>query len=189
MVAMMKVMVSDERIKALQQFGKVRQTELYFGRLLIFLLLGLVQSTIICLGDLLFLGIQCHHPMLFLLSGWVSSIVYVTIIYTLTISFGDIGKAAAVILLVMQVAGSGGSFPIELAPAVFHKLYPLLPFVHTMDAMRECIAGMYQNVYWLELKNLLLYLIPALILGLILRRPIIRLNRFFEEKLEEVKFM
>lgn len=189
MVAMMQVMVSDEKIKALQKFGKVRHTELYFGRLLIFLLLGLVQSTIICLGDLLFLGIQCYHPLLFLLAGWVSSIVYVTIIYTLTISFGDVGKAIAVILLVMQVAGSGGSFPIELAPAVFHKLYPLLPFVHTMDAMRECIAGMYQNVYWLELRNLLIYLIPALILGLILRRPIIRLTRFFEEKLEEVKFM
>ena len=189
MVAMMQAMVSEKRIEELQQFGKVRHTELYFGRLLIFLLLGLIQSTIICLGDLLFLGIQCYHPMLFLLSGWVSSIIYVTIIYTLTISFGDIGKAAAVILLVIQVAGSGGSFPIELAPAVFHKLYPLLPFVHTMNAMRECIAGMYQNAYWLELRNLLLYLIPALILGLILRRPIIRLNIFFEEKLEEVKFM
>ena len=189
MVAMMQAMVSEKRIEELQQFGKVRHTELYFGRLLIFLLLGLIQSTIICLGDLLFLRIQCYHPMLFLLSGWVSSIIYVTIIYTLTISFGDIGKAAAVILLVIQVAGSGGSFPIELAPAVFHKLYPLLPFVHTMNAMRECIAGMYQNAYWLELRNLLLYLIPALILGLILRRPIIRLNIFFEEKLEEVKFM
>lgn len=189
MVAMMKVMVSDEKIKALQQFGKVRHTELYFGRLLIFLQLGLIQSTIICLGDLYFLGIQCLHPLLFLLAGWVSSLIYVTIIYTLTISFGDVGKAAAVILLVIQVAGSGGTFPIELAPDIFQRLYPLLPFVHTMNAMRECIAGMYQNVYWLELKNLLLYLIPALILGLILRRPIIRMNRFFEEKLEEVKFM
>ena len=89
----------------------------------------------------------------------------------------------------IQVAGSGGTFPIELAPAVFQKLYPLLPFVHTMNAMRECIAGMYQNTYWQEIGALLLYLIPTLLLGLVLRRPVIRLNRFFEEKLEEVKFM
>ena len=189
LVAMIKVTVSEEQISRLRRNGKVRQTELYFGRSILFLLLGLIQTTIICLGDLLFLGIQCPHPFLFLLAGWVSSIIYVLLIYTLTISFGDVGKAAAVILLVIQVAGSGGTFPIEMAPAVFRKLYPLLPFVHTMNAMRECIAGMYQNTYWREIGTLLLYLIPILLLGLVLRRPVIRLNRFFEEKLEEVKFM
>ena len=189
LVAMMQVMVSDEKVERLRQYGKVRHSELYFGRSLIFLLLGLIQTTILCLGDLLFLQIQCEHPFLFLLAGWVSSVVYVLLIYTLTISFGDVGKAAAVILLVIQVAGSGGTFPIEVAPPVFRTLYPLLPFVHTMTAMRECIAGMYQNTYWRELGILLVYLIPTLLLGLVLRRPIIRLNRFFEEKLAEVKFM
>ena len=189
LVAMIKVSVSDDQLSRLRQYGKVRPTEQYFGRSIIFLILGLIQTTIICLGDLLFLGIQCPHPFLFLLAGWVSSIIYVLFIYTLTISFGDVGKAAAVILLVIQVAGSGGTFPIEMAPAVFRKLYPLLPFVHTMNAMRECIAGMYQNTYWREIGTLLLYLIPILLLGLVLRRPVIRLNRFFEEKLEEVKFM
>ena len=181
--------ITDEKVEELQRYGKVRHTELYFGRFQIFLLLGLIQTTIICLGDLFFLGVQCYHPFLFLLASWLSSAVYVLIIYTLTISFGDVGKAVAVILLVIQVAGSGGTFPIEVAPTVFQKLYPLLPFVHTMNALRECIAGMYQNTYWLELRNLLLYLIPTLILGLVLRRPIIKMNRFFEEKLEEVKFM
>ena len=189
LVAMIKVSVSDDQLSRLRQYGKVRPTEQYFGRSIIFLILGLIQTTIICLGDLLFLGIQCPHPFLFLLAGWVSSIIYVLLIYTLTISFGDVGKAAAVILLVIQVAGSGGTFPIEMAPAVFRKLYPLLPFVHTMNAMRECIAGMYQNTYWREIGTLLLYLIPILLLGLVLRRPVIRLNQFFEEKLEEVKFM
>ncbi len=102
---------------------------------------------------------------------------------------GNAGKAAAVILLVIQVAGAGGSFPVEVTPDIYHKLYPLLPFVHSMDAMRECIAGMYQNVYWLEIRNLLLYLIPVLTLALVLRRPIIKMIRFIEEKVEEVKFM
>ena len=191
MVAMMKTNVSDKRCEQLEnnKNGKVRHTELYFGRSLFFILLGLIQSTIICLGNLLFLGIQCPHPFLFLLSGWVSSVIYVLLIYTMTISFGDVGKAIAVILLVIQVAGSGGTFPIETAPAVFKHIYPLLPFVHSMNAMRECIAGMYQNAYWMDLLKLLMYLVPILILGLLLRRPIIKLNRFFEEKLEEVKFM
>ena len=189
MVAMMKVRVSDEKVRELSENGKVRHAELYFGRFLIFLLLGLIQTTIVCLGCLYFLQIQCLHPLLFMLAGWVSSFIFVFISYTLTLSFGNAGKAAAVILLVIQVAGSGGSFPIEVAPDVYQKLYPLLPFVHTMDAMRESIAGMYQNTYWLEIRNLLLYLIPVLILGLILRRPIIKMNRYIEEKVEEVKFM
>jgi len=97
---------------------------------------------------------------------------------------GDIGKAIAVVLMVMQVAGSGGTFPIQCAPEFFRKVYPLLPFVHSMNAMRECIAGFYNMNYWIELGKLALFLIPALLLGLILRKPVIKLNDAFTEKLE-----
>ena len=115
-----------------------------------------------------------------MLACWFSSLIYVMLIFTLTISFGDVGKAIAVILMVIQVAGSGGTFPIELAPDVFRNLYPMLPFVHTMDALRECIAGMYKNVYWDELGVLAMYLVPILILGLLLRRPVEKLNLYIE---------
>ena len=189
MVAMMKVNISEEKKKALEKKRKVTHTEQYFGRLGIFLIIGFLQSTIIGLVDLYVLGVQHTDPFLFMLACWLSSFIYVMLIYTLTISFGDAGKAVAVILMVIQVAGSGGTFPIELAPDVFRNLYPLLPFVHTMDALRECIAGMYRNDYWIEMGTLALYLIPILILGLVLRRPVIRLNHFIEEKLEEVKFI
>ena len=87
-------------------------------------------------------------------------------------------------LMVMQVAGSGGTFPIQCAPEFFRKVYPLLPFVHSMNAMRECIAGFYGMNYWIELGKLALFLIPALLLGLILRKPVIKLNDTFTEKLE-----
>ena len=89
--------------------------------------------------------------------------------------------------MVIQVAGSGGTFPIEMTPTFFQKLYVLLPFTHSMAAMRECIAGFYGNVYWKELGILGLYLIASLLLGLVLRKPIIRLNEAFNEKLEETK--
>ena len=77
--------------------------------------------------------------------------------------------------------------PIELAPAFFQKLYNALPFVYSMNAMRETVAGFYGNYYWNQLGTLLLYLIPSLVLGLILRMPIIRWNERFEEKLESTK--
>ena len=144
-------------------------------------------SGLICLGDLYFLEIQCEHPFYFMLAGWFTSIVFVNLLYTLTVSFGDIGKAICVVLMVIQVAGSGGTFPIEMTPTFFQKLYVLLPFTHSMAAMRECIAGFYGNVYWKELGILGLYLIASLLLGLVLRKPIIRLNEAFNEKLEETK--
>ena len=186
LVAMLKVTVEEERKK---EFFHVKNYQLYFGRYILFLIIGLIQSGLICLGDLYFLKIQCQHPFLFILAGWVSSIVYVNIIYTLTVSFGDVGKAISVILLVMQVAGSGGTFPIEVAPKFFRTVYPLLPFNYSMGAMRETIAGMYGNTYQIELLKLLLFLIPSLTLGLVLRKPIIKLNDKVIEKLEETKLM
>ena len=53
-----------------------------------------------------------------------------------------------------------------------------------MNAMRECIAGFYGNTYWKELGTLALFLIPALLLGIVLSKPVIRLNDAFTEKLE-----
>lgn len=184
MAAMLKAGVKEKELVGLTN---VKNYQKYLGRYLLFLILGLLQATLICLGDLYFLGIQCKSPLLFLLAGWVTSLVYVNLIYTLCVSFGDIGKAVSVILMVLQVAGTGGNFPIELAPAFFQKLYNALPFVYSMNAMRETVAGFYGNYYWNQLGTLLLYLIPSLVLGLILRMPIIRWNEHFEEKLESTK--
>lgn len=181
LVAMLKVNVSQASMEGMK---KVKNHQMYLGRYILFLIIGLLQSGLICLGDLYYLGIQCEHPFLFLLAGWLTSVVYVNIIYTLTVSFGDIGKAICVVLLVMQVAGSGGTFPIEVAPAFFQKVYPLLPFTHSMAAMRECIGGMYGMTYWRELGMLGIFLAVSLFLGLVLRTPIIKLNEAFTEKLE-----
>lgn len=181
MAAMLKVTVSDNIKRKLKN---PKEHQLYIGRILLLVCIGFLQSALICLGDLYFLGIQCEHPVLFVLAGCFSSFVYVNIIYALTVSFGDVGKAIAVVLMVMQVAGSGGTFPIQCAPAFFQKVYPLLPFVHSMNAMRECIAGFYGMNYWIELGKLALFLIPALLLGLVLRKPVIKLNDAFTEKLE-----
>ena len=184
LVAMMKVNVDRKRQ---EELADVTPAQLYLGRYILFLIIGLLQSGLICLGDLYFLEIQCEHPFYFMLAGWFTSIVFVNLLYTLTVSFGDIGKAICVVLMVIQVAGSGGTFPIEMTPTFFQKLYVLLPFTHSMAAMRECIAGFYGNVYWKELGILGLYLIASLLLGLVLRKPIIRLNEAFNEKLEETK--
>lgn len=186
LVAMLKVNVSEKCTEGLEN---VKLYQVYFGRFITFLIVGLFQSTLIALGDLLYLGIQCEHPFLFLLACWFSSIVFVNIIYTLTVSLGDIGKAVSVIFLVVQVAGTGGTFPIEVAPKFFQAVYPLLPFTHSMAALRETVGGMYGMNYWIDLGKLVIFLVISLIVGLVLRKPIIKLNDAFTEKLEETKLM
>ena len=186
LVAMLKVNVSENCTKGLKN---VELHQIYFGRFITFMIVGLFQSTLIALGDLLYLGIQCEHPFLFLLGCWFSSLVFVNIIYTLTVSLGDIGKAVSVILLVVQVAGTGGTFPIEVAPSFFRAVYPLLPFTHSMAALRETVGGMYGMNYWIDLGKLAIFLGISLIVGLVLRKPIIKANNAFTEKLEETKLM
>lgn len=161
----------------------------YFGRYAIFALLALLQGTLVCLGDMYFLGVQANHALQFLAVGWLAALVFSNIVYTLTVSFGDIGKAVAVVLLVMQVAGSGGTFPIETLPKFFQLLYPFLPFPHAIDAMHAAMAGSYGNEYLLDMVYLALLLIPSLLLGLVLRKPVIRLNTWVSRNLESTKVM
>lgn len=186
LAAMLKANVDEADVKAL---GNPRLHELYLGRYAFFALLAFAQATLVCAGDLLFFGIQCEHPFQFMLVGWLAGFVFSNMIYTLTVSFGDIGKAIAVVLLVMQVAGSGGTFPIEMTADFFQAVYPFLPFTHAINAMHAAMAGAYGMEFWIELGTLALYLIPFLALGLVFRRPVIRANRWIIEKLEETKLM
>lgn len=186
LAAMLKANVDEADVKAL---GNPRLHELYLGRYAFFALLAFAQATLVCAGDLLFFGIQCEHPFQFMLVGWLAGFVFSNMIYTLTVSFGDIGKAIAVVLLVMQVAGSGGTFPIEMTANFFQAVYPFLPFTHAINAMHAAMAGAYGMEFWIELGTLSLYLIPSLALGLVFRRPVIRANRWIIEKLEETKLM
>ena len=161
----------------------------YLGRLAFFLCVGALQATILLLGDLYFLRVQCENPVLFLLTGWLASTVFINIIYALATSFGDVGKAIAVFIMVLQVAGSGGTFPVQMLPPLFQMAYPFLPFVHSENAFRAAMFGVYNGDWAQEMAILAAFLIPALLLGLVLRKPFVPLNEWIEEKMEETKLM
>lgn len=186
LMAMLKVTVSEKQLALL---SKVRNWQLYLGRFGIFLLLAVAQCLLLSAGELYYLGVQCAHPALFILTCIYLGIVFVTMVYTLTATFGNVGKAVAVILMVFQVAGSGGTIPIEMTPPFFHIFYPLLPVTHSMTALRECIAGLYGNTYYMELGILSIYIWISLLLGLVLRNLMINMNRKFVQKVESTKVM
>ena len=171
--------------KEKEKLGKPTAAQQYFGRYIMIFLLGQLQAIIISLGDLYFLKIQCANPLLFVVTCMISSFVYTLIIYSLTVTFSVLGKALAVIILVLQVAGSGGTFPIEVLPAPFQAMAPYLPFKYGINCLREAVAGVDKGAYLENLGKLLLFVIPALILGLLLRKPCIKVMAFFNEKVEE----
>ncbi len=163
--------------------------EKFFGRYLIFFLISLIQTIIIMLGDLFLLNIQCLHPGLFLLAGFVTSLVCSMLAYSFAVAFGNIGKFIIVVIMIIQIAGSGGSYPIELLPSFFQQVYLFFPFPYAIGAMRECIAGLYQNVYLIHLLKLMIFFAAGLLIGLVLRRSLKGINHYMDEQLEETEMM
>ena len=166
-----------------------KPAELFFGRYLFFFVISQIQSIVIVSGDLYLLGVQCLHPGMMYLTGALTAFTFSLLIYSLAISFGDVGKALVVVIMVMQIAGSSGTFPIELLPEIYQKIYRFFPFPYAIDAMRECICGMYGSYYWQQVGFLLLFAAAALVIGLLVRRPFMGLGHFMEEKLEETELL
>ena len=166
-----------------------KPAELYFGRYLFFFVLSQIQAAVIVTGDLYILKVQCLHPGMMYLTASLTAFTFSLLIYSLAISFGDVGKAIVVVIMVMQIAASSGTFPIELLPEIYQKFYRFFPFPYAIDAMRECICGMYGNYYWQQIGYLLLFAAAALVIGLLVRRPFMGLNHFMEEKLEETELL
>ena len=164
-------------------------TQKYLGRYGIFALTGLAQSTLLIGGLILFVRISPAHPFLLLLAGWVTSLVFTLIIYTFVVAFGNAGKALAVLLLVIQISGSGGAYPLQLLPAWFQNISPFLPATHAISAIRSAIAGTYGADLWVSLGLLLAFTLPTLLLGLVLRRPLISFNRGLVDAMASTKLM
>lgn len=182
---MFLVAVLKTDVKGKKEFNRLKPHQEFFGRGLTFVCLSLIQSIIICLGDLVFFKIQCYHPFKFILAGCITALIYSIFIYSLAYTFGDIGKALAVIILVVQIGGSGGTFPIDVTPSLFQNLNPFLPFTFTIEAMRECICGTYGNDYWIYLLKLCAYLLAALVIGLLIKTIVKKPIRFFTKRIEE----
>lgn len=182
LIAIIKLEVDGEGI------GAFTATEGYFGRWLLLVVLGFAQAFIVCCGDLV-LGMQCLRPELFVLAGIFTSFVYVNIIYALASAFKHIGKALVVILVIVQIPGSSGMYPIEMMPDFFQYLHPLLPFTYGISAMRETIGGMYGMDYAINLGVLAVFLAVALFIGVKLRTLMLNLNLLFDKELERTGVM
>lgn len=168
---------------------KVNSVEEFFGRYITFFLIGQAQALLITLGDLFFIGIQCIHPFKFWFAAAFTSFVFTMITYSLTVAFENVGEAAAVVIMVIQVAGAGGTFPIQCLPAIYQAIYKYLPFTYAMDALRECVGGTYSWYYWKCILALLVYVGICLFIGLVIAKPCRKLNAIVDKSKEKSEIM
>ena len=170
-------------IKNKEGLNNLKNWQCFFGRYFVTFMIGQTQTIITVLGAFLFVGIQCEHPFYFWLACAWTSLIYSLLLYSFTYSFGNVGEALSVILMVIQVAGAGGTFPIEVLPKVFQILYKFMPFNYSMNALRECIAGFYGSTYKNCMLILVIYAVVAMFVGIVLYHPF----KIINEKIENSK--
>lgn len=159
--------------------------QLFLGRFGIFALASLAQTTVMALGNMFFLGVQVNDPLLYLLCFWFGGLVFTFLLYSFVVSFANLGKAMGVLLLIVQVTAGNGSYPLQVLPDAFQAISPYLPATHMIAAMRAAMMGVYQNDFWVQLGQLALFLVPAALLGLVLRKPLASFLSWYVRKTED----
>ncbi|MCU5095645.1 YhgE/Pip domain-containing protein [Bacillus wiedmannii] len=178
------LMVSLLTVEVHEEGANYKSHEVYFGRLLTFLTIGLSQAFIVSMGDIFLLGTYVVDKFWFVLFSLFIGGVFVCIVYSLVSIFGNVGKSMAIILLVLQVAGSGGTFPIQMTPAFFQALYPFLPFTYAISAIRETVGGMLWDIVTRDLLVLSAFVVVMIVAALLLKTPI---NKSSEKFVENAK--
>lgn len=164
---------------------KLRLVEVYFGKMMTFMLLTMLQSLVVALGDKYVLGIMVTNLPLFLISCLFTSFIFTLIVYTMVSLLETIGKAICVVFLVLQLAGAGGTFPVEVMPQFYQIMQPYLPFTYAIGALREAVAGpLWDNVVH-DYGMLLLFGALFLVIGLLLKKPLHPLISWFMKKFKQ----
>ncbi|MFC9777020.1 YhgE/Pip domain-containing protein [Paenibacillus chitinolyticus] len=163
--------------------------QVFFGRYLTFGTLAVMQSLMVTLGDMFILKTYVVDKLWFVLFGMVLSAVFMLIVYTLVSVFGNVGKAMAIVLLVLQLAGSGGTFPIQVTPPFFQAIHPYLPFTYGISMMREAVGGILWDIIMEDLVMMAIYIGITLLIGLALKKVINKSSAKFISRAKESKLI
>ena len=158
------------------EFAGCRAAERYFGRFLTFFLMAMAQALVTAFGCLYFVGMETAEPALFVLACCLCSLNFASMNYALVYALDNVGMALSVVIMVIQVAGSGGSYPVHVLPQLFQTLYPFMPFHYGMDMIRETVGGMYGDTYLRCALVLLGMCALFTVFGLLVYYPARRLN-------------
>ncbi|MDY4949959.1 MAG: YhgE/Pip domain-containing protein, partial [Clostridium cadaveris] len=147
--------------------------------------LGMLQGLIVSIGDIFLLHVYTVNSFLLVMISVIIGLAFSTIVYTLMSVFGNLGKVAAIILMVVQLAGSGGTYPIQVDPLIFRIFQPFFPFTYAIGGYREAIAGPLSSKVALDIVVLLSYVMIFILIGFFLKKPLYSKIKYFEESFEE----
>ncbi|MYL21589.1 YhgE/Pip domain-containing protein [Halobacillus litoralis] len=162
-----------------------RSYEQYFGKLATFVSIGFLQTLVVTLGNVFLLDIGVAEVVPFVLFGLLISFVFMTLVFTLVSVLGDVGKAGAIVMLVLQIAGSGGTYPVDLLPEFFQTIHPFLPFSYAIDLMREAVGGIVPARVKTDLLFLGIFGGVFLLIGIFLKGPLHNRTRQVKAKSRE----
>ncbi|EDT87064.1 YhgE/Pip domain-containing protein [Clostridium botulinum] len=183
--ALILVSILSVEVKDIKGAKKLKVHEKYFGRYFTFMTIAIFQALIVSLGDIYLLKVYVSNKSIFILFSIFISIIFSMIIYTLVSVFGNVGKALGVILLVLQISASGGTFPIEVTPRFFQRINPLLPFTYAVSGMREAVGGVIEGILLRDIIILLIYFTLSILLALLLKKKLEKVNKNFIKKFKE----
>lgn len=115
----------------------------FLGRMGTFLVVGFFQALIVSVGNLVLLGTYAVNPGLSILFSLLVGFTFMMMVYVLVALFGNLGKGAAVIILVLSISAGGGNYPIEMSGKFFQIIHPFIPFTHAVNLLREPVGGIY----------------------------------------------
>lgn len=169
-------------------FGWLSLRSAYLGRFMLSGALSVGQGLIVSVGSLL-LGVQAVNAPAFIATSMLIGPCYLAIIYALAAALSHVGRALAILLVVLQIPGASGIYPIELMPRFFRQLSPILPFSYGIDAMRETIGGFYDGRFWHVMAVLLIMSVTVFLLGFVGRRRLGYFTQLFYDDLARTELV
>lgn len=182
LVVIFKLEVDTEGIAGLT----VRQA--YFGRWMLLAAVSVLQAVVLTTGNLV-IGVETVSVFALMVTSVLIGLAYLSIIYALSVAFGYVGKGMCILLVIMQIPGASGLYPIEMMPGFFRALYPLFPFSYGIDAMRETISGFYEGHYWYFMLALAVHVALSFILGLFLRQRLGNFALLFNRRIADTQLL
>ncbi|MFT8314914.1 MAG: YhgE/Pip domain-containing protein [Clostridium sp.] len=177
---LMFFVVSDE----VDEDIKAKAKSIVMGKYLVYIGIGALQA--ICVSTaVLFIGIRPSNLFVFYLFNIFISFVFISIIQCLIFLLKDVGRLLGIILLVLQLASSAGTFPIELSPKFYRVISPFMPFTYVVSGLREVINGINYSVLGKDIAFLVFVFIIFFTLSLTFRGKVIKFHEIIEEKKNE----
>lgn len=164
--------------------SNITAAQRYWGRLLLLAILAVAQGLTVTIGDLI-IGVQTINAFAFVATGVITALVFLSIMYALSTVFMHVGKALCILLIIVQIPGGSGLYPIEMMPQFFRVLHPLFPFRYAINAFRETIGGFYDGHWFADIARLLVFAVAFTLIGLTARPLLANLNRLFAREIEE----